>query len=569
MRLVVILLFLGVAAGTSADGRADAPAPPSDQDRLQGLWHYALLGDKALADPVNLPVLRISGKQVQFVEPGTNTKEAPQVSTLTLDPRQDPKTVDLQGVENNKKVVFKGIYVLKDDEVKVAFAVQYRDKTWQRATERPASFDPHKQPKDTLVLVWVLKRAKAVPLTRTQALELAVGVLSKLLPPSPTYNGFEAVALSPDGNWVAASGAPGTTVRVWETATGKEIAALRGHLSEVRTVVFSRDGKRLFTALLMPDPAEVRVWELPGGKLLRRIPAGPDLITGQLTLSGDDRWFVSAPEGEPQTGSDGEFLMARFRLWDMETGKEVRRFEIVRTTAQFVWQYVELFVQGRGSDAVMGTALSRDGKWVVAGTQRGEAHLWDAATGQMVRTFGRSSDFVSVPLGFDKAGKWLATSVYSFADVRDIRGDPQHDPPATVLLWEVGTGKLRHVIRGNVRGRGLSEDGQWLITGCEEKTVRIWDVETGKEVHAFAGHQKPVRDCCLSGDKKFLATFDRSGTARLWEVATGKELRAIEVQPQPDHVHFSQDAKKLVTWSRSRLTLWDLERGKEIRSMRR
>jgi uncharacterized protein (TIGR03067 family) len=560
MRLVVILLSLGIAAGASARGLADGPAPPSDQDRLQGLWSYALLpGAEPLPDPGNLPVLRISGNQVQFIEPGTKSQDAPQVLSFTLDPRQDPKTVDLQWLEDNKKVVWKGIYVLKDDEVRVAFACQRRDKTWERATERPASFDNGKQPKDTLVLVLVLRRAEAPP--------LALDKLAKLLPAwSPAFNGFGAVVLSPDGKWVAASGAPGTTVRVWETATAKEIAVLGGHPSEVRTVVFSRDGKRLFTA----DTAEVRTWELPEGKPLQRILAGPDSGTGQMTLSGDDKWFVSAPDMEQKIGPGGELVLATIRLWDVETGKEGRRFEIVRTTAQLVGQYVDFFVRGKGSDEIVGTALSQDGKWVVAGTQRGEVHLWDAATGKKVRTFRRSNDFVSVPLGFSKAGKWLATSVYTRADVRHILADPRKDdPPPTVLLWEVATGKAKHAIQGKVFGRGLSEDGQWLITGCDEKAVRIWDVETGEEVRAFAGHQKPVTDCSLSRDKKLLATYDRSGTARLWDAATGKELRALEVQPQPDQVLFSQDAKTLVTWSRSRLTLWDLERGKEIRSMRR
>jgi uncharacterized protein (TIGR03067 family) len=163
MRLGVILLSLGIAAGASAGGLADGPASPSDQDRLQGLWHYALLGDRALANPKNLPVLRISGKQVQFLEPGRNVKDTPRSFTFTLDPRQNPKTVDLQGGEGKEKAIYKGIYVLEDDEVKVAFALQYRDKKWQRSTERPTSFDPGKQPKDTMILVWVLEPAKGLP----------------------------------------------------------------------------------------------------------------------------------------------------------------------------------------------------------------------------------------------------------------------------------------------------------------------------------------------------------------------------------------------------------------------
>jgi uncharacterized protein (TIGR03067 family) len=556
MPWLAILLCLGAATGASADERADGPAPPSDLDRLQGLWSYfaPLEATGPPPDPRDLPVLRIAGQQVHFIEPGAKGQDRPQAISFTIDPRQDPKTVDLQWREGNQKNVWKGIYVLKEDEVRIAFALRFWNKTWERATERPTSFDPSKQPKDGCLLVVLLRRANGLPLT------MAIDTVLKMLPVrSVAYNGFGAVALSPGGQWLAAAGAPGTTVRVWETATGKALAVLRGHRSEVRAVVFSRDGQRLFTA----DTAEVRTWELPRGKPVQRIPAGPDSGADQMTLSDDDKWFVSAPELQQKIGSRGEQIMATLRLWDVETGKEARRFEIVRTTAQLVGQYLDFFVRGKGSDEVVGTALSPDGKWVVAGTQHGEAHLWDAATGKKVRTFGRSNDFVSVPLGFSKDGKRLATSVYTLADLRKT------DPLATVLLWEVATGKLKQAIRGNVFGRGFSEDGRWLLTGSEEQTVRIWDVETGKQVRAFAGHPKPVMACALSRDKKRLATYDRSGTARLWDAATGKALRTLNVQPQPERVLFSQDARTLVTWSTWRLSLWDLERGKEIRSMRR
>lgn len=562
MRLAVILLSLGIAAGASACGRAAGPIPPSDQDRLQGLWHHALVGDSPLA---NLPVLRISGNQVQSLEPGRNVKDTPRSFTFTLDPRQNPKTVDLQGGEGKEKTVYKGIYALEDDEVRVAFALQYRDKKWQRSTERPTCFDPGKQPKDTAILVWVLKPAKGLPPPSKE--EVLEALLKHLTAWEMAVNtDFRAVALSPTGAWLAAAGAPSNAVRVWEAASGKELADLRGHASPVQSTVFSRDGKWLFTA----DADEVRVWELPQGKLVRRIPAHPNVITGQLTLSSDDRRLLSAPDREPAPGPDGTLPVARFRLWNVETGQEMRRFEIVRTPAELAWQYAGYFLQGKGTDAVMGSAISRDGKWVVAGTQRGEVHVWDAATGRKLRTFGRSNDFVAVPLGFGgKKGGSLATSVYTVADARKVRGDPPHDPPATVVLWDAATGKLRHVIRGNECRRGLSEDGQWLVTGREEKTVRIWDVETGKEAHTFAGHKQPVRDAHLSKDNRLLATVDRSDVARLWDVATGRELRAVTVQPPPEHVHFSQDAKTLVAWSRLRLTLWDLQKGKEIRLMKR
>jgi WD40 repeat protein len=313
---------------------------------------------------------------------------------------------------------------------------------------------------------------------------------------------------------------------------------------------------------------------------LQRIPAGGVRGDGRLTLSGDEKWFVSDPDTEQKVAPDGRFVLATVRLWEVGTGKEAHRLEITRTTAQMVGQYLDYFVSGKGSDEVVGTALSHDGKWVAAGTQRGEVHLWNGATGKKVRTFGRRSDNAAVPVGFSKDGKLLVT--FNLAPTWTKYRQ-------AVRVWDVGTGKEKLAIEGTALGPSdlgrrdlgpsVTDDGKWLLwtTGAEATTPRIWEVETGKEVRAFVGHKKTVTHGWVSRDKKLLATYDLGGSARLWDVATGKELRVLDVRPQPVgswrsedfQVRVSPDLKVLVAWSPSRLTQWDLENGKAIRSLRR
>ena len=50
-----------------------------------------------------------------------------------------------------------------------------------------------------------------------------------------------AVAFSPDGRWVA-SGSSDSTARVWEAATGREVARME-HEGSVIAVAFSPDGR--------------------------------------------------------------------------------------------------------------------------------------------------------------------------------------------------------------------------------------------------------------------------------------------------------------------------------------
>jgi len=101
--------------------------------------------------------------------------------------------------------------------------------------------------------------------------------------------GVLAVAVRPDGKWVAAAGTD-NTIRFWEVATGKAGPVLRGHGNAVLDLAFSPDGTRLASA---SKDKTVRIWDAETGESLLRLHAH-DLWVESVAFSPDGTSLATA-----------------------------------------------------------------------------------------------------------------------------------------------------------------------------------------------------------------------------------------------------------------------------------
>jgi WD40 repeat protein len=166
---------------------------------------------------------------------------------------------------------------------------------------------------------------------------------------------INSLAFSPDGRRFA-SGSTDRILRVWDTKTKEILFALPGHTDEVLSVEFSPDGKRLTSK----SDKETIVWDAEGGSKLGEEKIGrygsdelKDKVTspsGKYFLAdlGDDKPFqltdtrtgnpirefegLTQIQGFKFTPDETRFLSAAYfqplQLWDIESGKKVRDFDI-------------------------------------------------------------------------------------------------------------------------------------------------------------------------------------------------------------------------------------------------
>ena len=80
------------------------------------------------------------------------------------------------------------------------------------------------------------------------------------------------------------------TARVWDAATGKQIAQLSGHQGAVFSATFSPDSQRVVTA---SGDQTARVWDAATGQMIAQL-SGHQRAVGSVAFSPDGQRVVTA-----------------------------------------------------------------------------------------------------------------------------------------------------------------------------------------------------------------------------------------------------------------------------------
>jgi WD40 repeat protein/beta-lactamase regulating signal transducer with metallopeptidase domain len=275
--------------------------------------------------------------------------------------------------------------------------------------------------------------------------------------------------VSPDGKYVVSSSLD-DTVRLWETATGREIYRLPGHgdVGGHRAVRFTPDGKQFAS---WGDDMDVYLWDVGMGKAVQAFVARPAGLKAGQNAEGRHPPFTG-PDSSTQLSAarfsaDASFLILALdgvRRFSVPTGEELPKIECP---------------PGRASRI----ALSFDNRyllWTDFGPYE-QVRLPDGSSRQKppknhpveLRSLADGKTITRI----EPAGRWANAVAFS-PDGSRVAMAVIDDPPRITLnsvpdLTEVG----RIELPSRTDAIEFSHSGKLLAASFTDSTVLVWDLE--------------------------------------------------------------------------------------------
>lgn len=337
-----------------------------------------------------------------------------------------------------------------------------------------------------------------------------------------------ALAFTADGRLLTAG--DDATVRLWETARGREICRFEGHYGAVNALALSPRGRWAASA---GQDGSVRLWCLPPAD--GTDGAVDDKFALVRQLAGHRRAplrVAFAPDAKQAlSGGKGELI-----VWDLVAGKPVmpplERHTSQVTGVAYVW----------GSD-----------QFVSAGEDK-TVLVW-SPEGRVVRTLTSPPPRLKQSLAF--------TDVACAAQGHVI-GATSFD--GTLRLWGSEKERFPQMLGGDMGSLlclALTPEGTTVFTGGVGPQIRRYDTATGKEEAPLKGHDRKVESLAIAPGGRLAASGSEDGSVRLWDLARGHWLRSLHGHTKGvADLAFTADGRRLLTGGKDGLLLlWDLAAG--------
>lgn len=136
----------------------------------------------------------------------------------------------------------------------------------------------------------------------------------------------------------------------------------------------------------------------------------------------------------------------------------------------------------------------------------------------------------------------------------------------TIKIWNLQTEEIQNTItghKGEVYSVVISPDGETILSGGYDNSVRVWEIKTGMLKDTFIEHKSDVFSVAISPDGETIVSGSNDNTIKIWDLKTGKVKHTLTGHESFVYsVAISPDGETIVSGSNdNNIKVWNLNTG--------
>jgi periodic tryptophan protein 2 len=261
-----------------------------------------------------------------------------------------------------------------------------------------------------------------------------------------------------------------------------EIQTLSVSQTTVSRVIINGPGNWL--ALSSAKLSQLLVWDWQSESYILKQQSHHDTLNALAYTPDAQRIVTCADDG-------------KIKLWDVKSG-----FCSVTFTEH--------------SSGVTACEFSKKGNVLFTASLDGSVRAWDLLRYRNFRTFVAPSRLGFSCLAVDPSGEVVAAG--------------SHDTDS-IFIWSVQTGQLLDQLAGHegpISALAFTPDGQTLISGSWDNTVRVWSIFARTQTSEPLTMQANVLTLAVRPDSKQIAVATLDGQLSFWHIADGAQTGILD-----------------------------------------
>jgi WD40 repeat protein len=363
--------------------------------------------------------------------------------------------------------------------------------------------------------------------------------------------------MSGDGRIVAHGPTLNGPIRIWETATGRELESLDVPAGSVFFGgEFSADGSRLVLArqpsaaemtagsddyqrsmIAYEEAVEARRSELERNPdeldaILLQLESDPEInrLQEEMDRLGEQQTVADARGDAAEAARLDDEILELFSQYTSATNAVYGMPPLPTPAAAFtVPDLIQIWDLGSGrmlrGMSGLGTAsvlaLSPGADVVAAAGATSGIELREASSGRLLGVLDTSGQVVAIEWSRDGAA--LAAAELEYGDDTDAF-------VTLITVWDMATRSPMVRLMGHSGAAhvlAFDASGRYLADAGDNREIKLWSVGTGSELAHFDRNSGTVGSLSFDADGAFLVSTSTDGTSRIWDVASGRLLTTI------------------------------------------